>query len=321
MFVVAASRGISFPTSLGLPTLWTGRRMLRRQFFGATIRRMSRAAKAPPRRNEPEFWTNVAQRWEAWESVVMAALAPIDPVLMRTTGLAVGDRVVDFGCGSGEPSLALARYVGPKGQVLGVDVSAPMLEVARRRARMAQLDNVGFRRGDLAAFRHRGSRFDVAVSRFALMFVSDLDAALGNVRDALGRDGRAAFAVWGSLEQNPSIAIRARLRRHFNPGPVPDPETIPHPLRLARPGRLAGLMRRAGFEEVREEGVHAGTAFASLDDCVRMQYEVAMSDLYDTLSPTRRRALRDGLRRGFSRFFERGIVRVPGFALVVSGRR
>ena len=198
---------------------------------------------------------------------------------MRTTGLEVGDRVVDFGCGSGEPSLALARYVGPKGQVLGVDVSVPMLEVARRRTRMAQLDNVRFRRGDLAAFRYRGSRFDVAVSRFALMFASDLDTALGNVRDALRRGGRAAFAVWGSLEQNPSIAIRARLRRHFDPGSVPDPETIPHPLRLARPGRLAGLMRRAGFEEVREEGVHAGTAFGSLDDCVRMQSEVAMCDL------------------------------------------
>src|SRR4029453_18238285 len=134
-----------------------------------------------------------------------------------------------------EPSLALARYVGPKGQVLGVDVSAPMLEVARRRTRLAHLDNVRFRRGDLAAFRYRGSRFDAAVSRFALMFASDLDAALGNVRDALRPGGRAAFAVWGSLEHNPSIAIRARLRRRFDPGPVPDPETIPHPLRLARP--------------------------------------------------------------------------------------
>jgi SAM-dependent methyltransferase len=295
--------------------------MLQGQFFAATIPRMSRAARATPRRNEPEFWTNVARPWEAWESVVMAALAPIDPVLMRTTGLEVGDRVVDFGCGSGEPSLALARYVGPKGQVLGVDVSAPMLEVARRRTRMAHLDNVRFRRGDLTSFRHRGPGFDVAVSRFALMFASDLDAALGNVRDALRRGGHAAFAVWGPLEQNPSVAIRARLRRHFDPGPVPDPETIPHPLRLARPGRLAGLMRRAGFQEVREEGVNAGTAFGSLDDCVRMQSEVAMSDLYHTLSTARRRALRDGLRRGFSRFRERGIVRVPGFAWVVSGRR
>jgi hypothetical protein len=52
-----------------------------------------------------------------------------------------------------------------------------------------------------------------------------------------------------------------------------------------------------------------------------MQSEVAMSDLYDALSSVRRQALRDGLRRGFSRFRERGIVRVPGFALVVSGRR
>ena len=282
---------------------------------------MSRAARATPDRNEPEFWTNVARRWEVWESLVMASLAPIDPVLMRTTGLEVGDRVVDFGCGSGEPSLALARYVGPKGQVLGVDVAAPMLEVARRRTRLARLDNVRFRRADLVSFRHRGPRFDVAVSRFALMFASDLDAALGNVRDALRRDGRAAFAVWGPLEQNPSIAIRARLRRHFAPGPVPDPETIPHPLRLARPGRLAGLMRRAGFKEVREEGVNAATAFGSLDDCVRMQSEVAMSDLYYALSTARRRALREGLRRGFSRFREGAILRVPGFAWVVSGRR
>jgi SAM-dependent methyltransferase len=282
---------------------------------------MSRGNEAPPRRNEREFWTNMAQPWEAWEPVVMAALAPIDPVLIRTTRLEAGDRVVDFGCGSGEPSLALARYVGKKGQVLGVDISAPMLEVARRRTQMALLHNVRFRRADLTSFSHRGPRFDVAVSRFALMFAPDLDAALGHVRDALRRGGRAAFAVWGPLEQNPSNAIRARLRRRFAPGPVPDPETIPHPLRLARPGRLAGLMRRAGFKEVREEGVSAGTTFGSLDDCVRMQCEVVMSDLYYTLSTARRRALRDGLRRGFSRFREHGIVRVPGFAWVVSGRR
>lgn len=62
--------------------------------------------------------------------------------------LAVGDRVLDLCCGAGASAVPAARAVGPAGHVLGIDVAAPLLELARARAAREGLDNVEFRHGD-----------------------------------------------------------------------------------------------------------------------------------------------------------------------------
>ncbi len=249
----------------------------------------------------------------------MHALAPLDPVLIRALELKPGNRVVDLGCGSGEPTLSIARWIEPRGEVLGLDIEPSMLREARRRARYFGIKNVRFRLGDLTRFRHRGPRVDAAVSRCGLMFADDVPRALGAIRSCLKPGGRAAFAVWGPIGRNPAHALRTQAALPFMDEPPPAHDAGPHPLRLERAGLLPRLMRQAAFRRVRTEAVPVCWAFPTVDDYVRAQTETVLADLYFKLSPVERQKLRERLRKKFRRFEAKDGLRVPGAAWVVSG--
>jgi SAM-dependent methyltransferase len=253
---------------------------------------------------------------------VLCSLAAVDPTLFRALELKPGHRVLDFGCGSGEPSLAIAQLVAPRGTVLGLDIAQPMVEIARRRAKLRGIPNARFRRGDVAHAELEG-RFDGAVSRYGLMFVDDVPLALERVRRWLTPGGRLALAVWGPEDRNPFFRVRAASARAFLKEPPPDPERFPSPLRLARPGLLPRLMRRAGFRAVRAAGVNAPLVFRNEDEVFDFTVRVPgpLMRLYDTLSRRDQRELRRRLVRGIRPFRSGGVLRIPGFAWVVSGSR
>ena len=273
------------------------------------------------RRRERAFWARRAAGWERWEPVIMHALAPVNLALLRALALSPGQRVADFGCGSGDPALAIAQWVGPRGAVLGIDLSAPMLVTARRRARVLGLQNARFLRADLERFRPSRARFDRVASRFSLMFAGDVPVALKTMRDCLAPGGRAAIAVWGPMEENPGTRARMEAARPFMKEPPGDPEALAHPMRLARPGLLARLMRRAGYVRVKSEAVRMCWMLPSLEDLVRFQIESSLADLHRSLSRPDQRRLRARLKHGFRRFQSGGIIRHPGMAWVVSGER
>ena len=268
-------------------------------------------------------WERGAIGWERFEPELMYSLGAVDPALVRALDLKPGHRLLDVGCGSGEPSLTLAKLVAPRGEVLGLDVSRPMLEVARRRARYQGVTNARFKAGDIARFDPGPMRFDRAVSRYGLMFADDIPAALAGIRAALRPGGRAVFAVWGPVERNPYFGARARVIRPFMKEPPPDPEHAPHPLRLARPGLLARLMRRAGFRGVKSAGVAAPLTYGSLDQILEINLDVpgAIRDLYLNLSRADQRRLRGRFARALRPFQSGPLIRAPGFAWVVSGHR
>ena len=274
------------------------------------------------RRMVRDQWSKAATAWDHWEPFNLQFLSGVDPVLLRALDLRPGQRILDFGSGTGEPALQIARWIGPRGSVLGLDVAGPMVEVARRRGLLLGIRNARFRRGDIARLPGR-TKYDRVCSRFGLMFADDVPRALEHVHAALKPGGRAAFAVWGPIPRNPAIMLAAEAVRAFAKDPVPDPEQSPHPMRLARPGLLPRLMRRAGFRQVRTEEAHCYASYPDADTYVAMMLEIAapVRAVYDSLSAAGRRRVRERLRRGALRHRSGPALRIPGMAWVVSGRR
>ena len=155
---------------------------------------------------------------------------------------------VDSGCGTGASSIALGERVGPSGQVLGVDVSAPML--ARAAERLPPGAPVKFVRADATTYRFESAAFDLLFSRFGVMFFAEPARAFANLRTALKPSGRLAFACWRKLDENPwlQVPLRAALE-HVPPLPRPGPED-PGPFSFASEQRVQRILADAGFQSV-----------------------------------------------------------------------
>jgi len=119
-------------------------------------------------------------------------LRPSTERMLRAAGIHEGMRVLDVGCGVGNVTLQLSRFVGPKGSVVGVDVDSGAIDVARGRAITEGLTNCEFRVEDARNY-HADPLFDAAVGRLVLMYTSDPTAALKSIAERVRPGGVVAF--------------------------------------------------------------------------------------------------------------------------------
>jgi SAM-dependent methyltransferase len=195
--------------------------------------------------------------------------------LRAAAGVRAGERVLDVGCGAGQTTREAARAAAP-GDVLGIDVSAPALERARRLAAADGLDNVGYEEGDCQTHRFEPSSFDVAISRFGVMFFSDPIAAFGNIARALRPDGRLVALVWQRHGDNEwAVAIDEAVGSTMAEGL--------HPFSLGDPDVTTPILERAGFGDVRFEDVHE-PVFYGHDVADALEWVTGFSDVRETLA-------------------------------------
>jgi SAM-dependent methyltransferase len=196
-----------------------------------------------------EYWNGrPAHAWVTDAERFDTMLAPFGRRLLTAAVLTPGARVLDVGCGNGAISLEAARTVGPGGWVTGLDLSAPMLRVARRRAEEQGFD-VDFVQGDAqtASF---DEPFDVVLSRFGVMFFDEPEAAFANLAKAARTGGRLCFVCWQEMFANEWIAVPAMaMVAHVGIPDLPEPG-VPGPFALADAQRTRSLLESAGWSEV-----------------------------------------------------------------------
>jgi SAM-dependent methyltransferase len=118
--------------------------------------------------------------------------------LLRLAGIELGMRVLDVGCGAGDVSFLAARLVGPEGAVIGVDISAEAIGVARERARQAGLRNMEFIARD-AADLSLDAPVDAIIGRLALIFFDDPADLIRRLLPNLRSGGVVAFQEWADV--------------------------------------------------------------------------------------------------------------------------
>jgi SAM-dependent methyltransferase len=191
---------------------------------------------------EGDHWVQHADRYDALSQ-------RITPRLMETAAVGAADHVLDVGCGCGLTTRTAARAASA-GSVLGMDLSAAMLQEAERRARAAGLTNVRFEQGDVQVHTFSPPEFDLAMSRFGVMFFEDPVAAFANVASAIRPGGRLVFVCWQDLARNEWIMVPAGGALSYVPFPDLGPEGAPGPFSLADPDRIRRVLTEAGFEGI-----------------------------------------------------------------------
>ncbi|WP_176559291.1 class I SAM-dependent methyltransferase [Rubellimicrobium roseum] len=199
---------------------------------------------------------DVGQRWLQYGTALEAMLAEVSARLLAQAGLGPGMQVLEVGCGAGALALQIGRRVGPRGFVLGLDISEPLLAEAEARRRVAGLPQVGFQLEDAQDARLPPGTFDLVMSQFGAMFFADPVAAFANLRGALRHGGRVLLMGWGPVGQNPFFALaRAAAVRQLGPPEATGPEDAPGPFAFADRARVEARLAHAGFEEVGSEAL------------------------------------------------------------------
>jgi len=196
-----------------------------------------------------EYWNGRAgQRWAAQQERIDWNLADVTEAVIPFACAKPGEHILDIGCGCGTATLMLARAVRPNGSVAGVDISAPMLAVARARAHSGQAD-IPFIEADASVYDFQPT-FDLVFSRFGVMFFADPFAAFANIHRAVAPKGRLAFVCWRSMPENAwAFAPFAAAKHLLPPQEAPDPHA-PGPFAFADGARLTDILSRAGFHDI-----------------------------------------------------------------------
>lgn len=233
-------------------------------------------------RAQIDYWNGPAgENWARHNSETDRNLSEAADAVLRLAAAKPGERVLDVGCGAGAASMMLAGAVGPSGFVRGVDVSKPLLAMARRRARAS---NVAFLEAD-AANCSFSPEYDLIFSCFGVMFFVDPVAAFGNIRKSMAKGGRLAFVCWRGVEENEWVSLPWKAARPLLPEQKPVRSDAPGPFAFADRERVEAILKEAGFSDVAFE------RFDGLMDLGRSP-DKASFQVTQLMGPTMR-ALRD----------------------------
>lgn len=192
-------------------------------------------------------WNESAQQYLR----LMRSLEPYGFDLMNRLDLHVREKVLDLATGPGEPAMSIARLVGADGEVVGVDLSEKMVELARQIARERRIPNVRFEVMDAEHLKFPDATFDVVTSRFGFQIFTNPEAVAAEAHRVLKPKGRIGVSVWSTADKATAIHVVVGPMLEFA---EPD-ETgyLPTPYELGGPGEMAKFLEAAGFHDAREE--------------------------------------------------------------------
>ena len=224
-----------------------------------------------------DSWATGAEGWVRNERIFDTALAPFTEAILGAADFSSARRVLDVGCGSGT---LLEAAVAAGADAVGVDISPPMVEAARRRVPGATVVVADAQADDLLAAAS-GVPYDRVVSRFGVMFFADPEAAFANIRSATAPGGRLAFVCWREGEVNMfSLGLEA-ITSHLTDPPARPAPGAPGPMGLANAERTRKVLAASGWSDVAIEPTD-GLCDYSIDgsDGVEERLAIALSGTY-----------------------------------------
>ena len=268
-----------------------------------------------------EAWAGLSAGWEKWDSVIMDQLRPVSTAIIGHLNISDDQQHLDIASGTGEPGLTIAK-LSPKGRIVLTDLSAGMLEIAERRAKVQGIDNIETKVCSADHLPFNDATFDSVSVRFGYMFFPDLAKATEEFVRVLRPGGRLCSSVWVKPEENPWTAIVMQaIASETVVAPI-NPDG-PNMFRCAAPGYVSALYEGAGLRDVVEWDVAVELVTGSPEQYWEMISEhvsLAVAALQQVDEPARDRIAKKVI-SSVSDYQEGGKVRVPGVARCIVGRK
>jgi ubiquinone/menaquinone biosynthesis C-methylase UbiE len=270
-----------------------------------------------------DAWQTSARYWGKYRALIARMFAPLTSGLIQEAKIGKGQKVLDIGGGSGEPSLTIAGIVGPTGSVMYTDPVADMVEIARSEAGRRGLTNINFQQCSADNLPFPDDTFDVGVSRLSAMFFGD---PVTGVREALRvtvENGHVSFVVWGPKEANPFFSSVNDVVDRFVESPAQDPDA-PDAFRFAAPDKLVRILEKAGAGNVVKRQLNFQVEEKiSPEQFWRLRAEMSESlrEKIARLAPDQLPIVKQAAVDALRQYFVNGKMIFPAEAFIVTGRK
>jgi SAM-dependent methyltransferase len=264
------------------------------------------------------LWNGPAGRaWVDEQQSLDRMFEPFETMLADT--VTAGSRVLDVGCGTGATTIAAARRAGAGGRVTGIDISEPMLALARERAARAGIA-AQFLRADAQTAQLAVASFDSLISRFGVMFFGEPVAAFANLHRATRAGGELNALAFRGADENPFMTTAERAAAPFLPDLPPRKPDAPGQFAFADRARVRHILESAGWCEIdiRRVDVVCTLPLAQLDRYVARLGPVGMA--LSQAPETLRERIVDTVRAAFAPFVAGEEIRFGAACWMVSAR-
>jgi len=196
---------------------------------------------------QAKLWnTTSGCAWVQEQQLLDQLLQPFEDVLMEAVSADPRGWVLDVGCGTGSTTVAAARLLGEQGTCTGIDISEPMLEVARMRSERENLPT-DFICADAQTYAFEPGSFEMIISRFGVMFFEDPTAAFANLRRAATDSARLCFIAWRGAADNPFMTTAERAAAPLLPNIPPRKPDAPGQFGFADAQRVRRILEQSGW--------------------------------------------------------------------------
>lgn len=265
-----------------------------------------------------DTWNHAAGRtWVEFQAQLDAQIGPLGAAALARLPDLAGRHVLDVGCGCGDTTLTLGSRTGSTGSVVGVDVSQPMLEVARERARARGFSHLRFVEADAQVGDLGRAAYDAVYSRFGVMFFADPVAAFRNVHAAMKPGSPLAFVCWRTAAENPwMFAPLEAARPLLPPLPASDP-LAPGPTAFADPDRVRAVLGGAGFRDVAVDPLDLLIGAHDLEATTALSLRIGPLGAFLREHPEYRARVMPVVRDSLTPYAAGGVVRMPSATWLV----
>ena len=198
---------------------------------------------------QKQFWSGAGgDVWVDKQREMDIMLNPLGERVIQGLDLKEETKILDIGCGCGATTLEIAKIVN-QGEVIGVDISEPMLERATQTASDMALTNISYQVKDVQVDEMPNKYFDIAFSRFGVMFFEDPFEAFNNINHSLKDNGQLSFVCWQHASLNPWQSLSIQVIKEFLDLPAPAPKS-PGPFAFEDKSYINEILTESGFRDI-----------------------------------------------------------------------
>ena len=195
-----------------------------------------------------QYWNEQpGQSWVIHDAAMNERLQIISDILFEDLAVLECKNGLDIGCGAGSTTRRLYETLGKEGHVTGLDISGKLLGVARSHP---ESNGLHFLQADAQSYSFNREVFDVAISRFGVMFFENPVKAFQNIKSAIQPRREMRFVCWASLTANDFFISPLKTVVDITGVSFAGPGREPGPLAFSDRSYLFSILKEAGFSSV-----------------------------------------------------------------------